>query len=131
VKCATWYTQYGRLDLLFWTTGPEPANENETGKTNRLASTSCARIDLFTKSITKSSMVINLDFNQANSIPFELTYQAMVPNDSEIWNIIEDGDVEALKKALVMQTASLTDRDENGRSYLSVSITLDSDSCAI
>jgi hypothetical protein len=76
-------------------------------------------------------MVINLDFNQANSIPFELTYQAMVPNDSEIWNIIEDGDVEALKKALVMQTASLTDRDENGRSYLSVSITLDSDSCAI
>jgi hypothetical protein len=49
----------------------------------------------------------------------------MVPNDSEVFKIIDAGDVEALKKALAMKTASLTDRDENGRSLLSVSIKSD------
>jgi hypothetical protein len=55
----------------------------------------------------------------------KLTYQAMVPNDSEVFKIIDAGDVEALKKALAMKTASLTDRDENGRSLLSVRIKSD------
>lgn len=94
--------------------------------TNQLASNSCARIDLFTESATGSLAYISLDFNQACSIPFKLYYQAMVPNDSNIWKIVEAGDVEALREAFVMQTASLTDRDEDGRSLLGVSITLDS-----
>jgi hypothetical protein len=54
-----------------------------------------------------------------------LTYQAMVPNDSEVFKIVNAGDVKALKKALAMKIASLTDRDEDGRSLLSVRNTPD------
>jgi hypothetical protein len=41
---ATWYTQHGRLELLFWTTGILSAVENGTGKMNQSASTSFAKI---------------------------------------------------------------------------------------
>jgi hypothetical protein len=49
----------------------------------------------------------------------------MVPNDSEVFKIVNAGDVKALKKALAMKIASLTDRDEDGRSLLSVRNTPD------
>lgn len=50
-----------------------------------------------------------------------LTYQAMRPNDSELFTIIATGAVEDLTNALELGAASLTDRDEEGRSLLNVS----------
>ena len=50
-----------------------------------------------------------------------LTYQAMIPNDSKLFTIIATGTVEDLTNALELGAASLTDRDEEGRSLLNVS----------
>jgi hypothetical protein len=50
-----------------------------------------------------------------------ITYQAMIPNDSEVFKIAGWGEVKELIELLVKGTASLTDRDEEGRSLLNVS----------
>ena len=100
-------------------------NENTARKTKDLTSVYPARITLFTRSKPESTVCVNLDFNPLWDLPMKLTYQAMVPNDSEVFKIVDAGDIEALKKAFVMKTASLTDRDEDGRSLLSVRIISD------
>jgi hypothetical protein len=125
-KFAAWQTQNGRIELSFWSPDTDSDGEIGIGKTTHSASTAFARIALFTRSVTKSTVCVNFDFNPLVNLPIKLTYQAMVPNNQGVFKTIETGDVEALKKALAMKTASLTDRVENGRSLLSVSITLDS-----
>jgi hypothetical protein len=50
-----------------------------------------------------------------------ITYQAMIPNDSKVFKIAESGKVEDLIGLLKNGDASLTDRDEEGRSILNVS----------
>jgi hypothetical protein len=113
------------MELSFWSASTDVDDENRARKTKCLTSPDLARITLFTRSRTKSIVCVNLDFNPLWNLPMKLTYQVMVPNDSEVFKIIDAGDVEALKNALAMKTASLTDRDENGRSLLSVSIKSD------
>jgi len=113
------------MELSFWLTSTVVDNENTARKTKDLTSVYPARITLFTRSKTESTVCVNLDFNPLWDLPMKLTYQAMVPNDSEVFKIVDAGDVEALKKAFVMKTASLTDRDEDGRSLLSVRIISD------
>jgi hypothetical protein len=49
-----------------------------------------------------------------------ITYQAMIPDDSEVFEIAGFGKVEDLIKLLRNGDASLTDRDEEGRSILNV-----------
>jgi len=124
-KFTAWQTQFGRMELSFWLTSTVVDNENTARKTKDLTSVYPARITLFTRSKTESTVCVNLDFNPLWDLPMKLTYQAMVPNDSEVFKIVDAGDVEALKKAFVMKTASLTDRDEDGRSLLSVRIISD------
>ena len=113
------------MELSFWSTSTDVDNENKARKTEHLTSVDLARITFFTRSRTESTVCVNLDFNPLWDLPMKLTYQAMVPNDSEVFEIVDAGDVEALKKAFASKTASLTDRDEDGRSLLSVRIISD------
>ena len=61
------------------------------------------------------------DFDPTLRLTPHLTYQAMRPNDSKLFTIIATGTVEDLTNALELGAASLTDRDEEGRSLLNVS----------
>jgi len=108
------------MDLSFWSSRTDVGDETRDRKNKNQITTDLARITLFTKSRTKSTFCVNLDFNPLQGFPMKLTYQAMVPNDSEVFEIVDSGDVEALQKALAAKTTSLTDRDEDGRSLLSV-----------
>jgi hypothetical protein len=113
------------MDLSFWSSRTDVGDENRARKTTTPTTTDLARITLFTRSRTKSTFCVNLDFNPLCGFPMKLTYQAMVPNDSEVFIIVDSGNVEALQKALAAKKASLTDRDEDGRSLLSVRIVSD------
>ncbi len=67
------------------------------------------------------SFRIALHLNPRLSPSAMITYQATRPNKSEVFTIVRFGKVEDLIKALEAKTASLTDRDEEGRSLLNVS----------
>ena len=51
-----------------------------------------------------------------------LTFHAIVPDDSEVFRVVEGGSVRKLKKLLDSRTASLGDCDSMGRSLLHVSL---------
>jgi hypothetical protein len=51
-----------------------------------------------------------------------ITYQAMIPNDSAVFKIARSGKIKDLIELFEKGTAFLTDRDERGRSLLSVSL---------
>jgi hypothetical protein len=124
-KFTAWDTQHGRMELSFWPASTDADDDDDARKTKYLTAIDLARMSFFTRSRTKSTVCVNLDFNPLGDLPMKLTYQVMVPNDSEVFGIVDAGDVEALKKAFAMKTASLTDRDEDGRSLLSVRIISD------
>lgn len=50
-----------------------------------------------------------------------LTFRAMVPDDSEVFRVVEGGSVKKLKKLISSGRASLGDCDSMGRSLLNVS----------
>lgn len=50
-----------------------------------------------------------------------LTFRAIVPDDSEVFRVVEGGSVRKLKKLLASGAASLGDCDSMGRSLLNVS----------
>ena len=51
-----------------------------------------------------------------------LSVSALLPFDAEPFLLIEEGDLDGLIRSLSLREAFLTDRDEEGRSLLSVSI---------
>jgi hypothetical protein len=80
-----------------------------------------AKVTIVPNSYRIRSLRVIFDFPPIlNPIP-KITYQAMIPNDSEVFQIIASGQVEKLIEALDVGSISLTDRDEEGRSLLNVS----------
>jgi len=51
-----------------------------------------------------------------------LTFRAIVPDDSEVFRVVEGGSVGKLKRLLSSGAASLEDCDSMGRSLLNVSL---------
>ena len=51
-----------------------------------------------------------------------LSISALLPDDSEVFRLIEEGDLNGLKRSLSLREAFLNDRDLEGRSLLNVSI---------
>ena len=51
-----------------------------------------------------------------------LSISALLPHDSEVFHLIEEGDLSGLIQLLSLREASLTDRDRDGRCLLHVSI---------
>lgn len=49
-----------------------------------------------------------------------LSFHAIIPDDSEVFRLVEGGDIEGLTKLLQRRSASLTDCDTKGRSLLGV-----------
>jgi len=80
-----------------------------------------ATVTITPGTIEKSSFRIVFDFTPQHDPLAKITYQTVIPNSSEIFSIIQSGDVTRLIRALQNGNASLTVRDEQGRSLLNVS----------
>jgi hypothetical protein len=97
------------MKLLFWSPNTGSDGKDSIRKITYLALTAFARITLFTRLVKESTIRVNFDFNLLRNLLIKLIYQAIVLNNLEVFKIIKAGNVEALKKALAIKTASLTD----------------------
>jgi hypothetical protein len=115
-------TPHGRVDTSFWTVSDKfsvsGADENASATTDRDFG---AKIAIVPSCSKPSQFRVVFDFTPYLDPKPKITYQAMIPNNSKIFSIIEFGQVEEFVEALEQGTASLTDRDEQGRSLLNVS----------
>lgn len=122
---SAWNTSYGRIYASFRAhsvdSGVQADDADVVGAVDQAFS---ARIAIVPKTTGTSSSYIVFDFaSNAASIDLsvKLTYFPMVPNDSRVFTIVRDGEIDQLVEAFEEGYASLNDRDEQGRSLLNVS----------
>ncbi|KUJ18790.1 uncharacterized protein LY89DRAFT_717327 [Mollisia scopiformis] len=115
-------TPYGRVTAVFWQN--KSSLQDDSVKENQSTQSSiAAQIAIHPNGETSSPFRIVLDLDTRLNPLARITYQAMIPNNSEIFTIIEHGELKDLTRALESRMASLSDRDENGRSLLNYAIT--------
>ena len=117
-RCGMWRNRYGRVLAEFRSI---QASEHGTISERCPQSFIAAKIAIQSSVGALGSFRIALHLNPRLSPSAMITYQATRPNNSEVFTIVGFGKVEDLLKALEANTASLTDRDEEGRSLLNVS----------
>ena len=109
------------MQASFWAVS-EDSNLKIWGDATNIANkTVAARLAIVPNSIGTSPFRVVLDFTPHLDPSATITYQAMIPNDSEVFEIAGSGEVKELIGLLEKGIASLTDRDEEGRSLLNVS----------
>lgn len=118
---AAWMTPYGRVQASFWGVSDDLNLSTREDAIGTVDKTIAARLAIVPPSIETPSFRVVFDFNPYLDPPATITYQAMIPNDSEVFKIASVGEVRDLLKLLEGGTASLTDRDEEGRSLLNMS----------
>jgi hypothetical protein len=115
-----WRTPYGMMTAYFWTYQPSSKDSlTEIGRSRK--ETIIAKIAICPKNVSGRAFRIVLDLSPFLNPPAQITYQTVRPNSSEIFSILKHGDLGNLMAALNNKTASLADRDEQGRSLLNVS----------
>lgn len=118
-----WATPYGRVEASFWTVSNGfhlgPAGEDIDEATDKALA---ARVAIVPTRTVASSFRIVFDFTPRLDPLAKITYQAMIQNDSEVFDFVRNDQVTKLVEALQKGTASLNDRDEQGRSLLNVSL---------
>lgn len=115
----TWETPYGKVLANFWHIQNSP-EQRPTSEGFPAQSSIAAKIVINPREKSCHPFQIVFDLDHCLN-PFAIiTYQATIPNDSKIFRIMKHGNLEDLLKALEAKTASLTDRDEEGRSLLNV-----------
>jgi len=111
----------GRLDISFWDVIEKSrfkvVEEDGESTTTDIAAT----LSIIPNDTKKSASSLTFSFTLHINPLVKISYQAMKPNDSEVFKIVKFGDVETLIRAIESGSASLTDQDEKGRSLLSVS----------
>ncbi len=117
-RYGTWQNRHGKVLAEF--TSVQASEHGIVGK-GCLQSFVTAKIAIQSNVGALGAFRIALDLNPRLSPSATITYQAILPNDSEIFKIVRSGKPKDLLKALEAKTASLTDRDEEGRSLLNVS----------
>jgi hypothetical protein len=111
-------TRYGRIEVSFSTisNGITVPDEDSLGIIDEAFTARVAIVPC----VCRRFRVI-FDFNPTIDLTPKITYQAIIPNSSEVFKIVASGNVEELIKTLNLGTTSLTVRDEEGRSLLNVS----------
>jgi hypothetical protein len=118
-NASTWMIPHGRVEVSFWTS----SNGSHLGIADGNSSVStAARVTIIPSRTIISSIRLQLDFAQHLDPSARITYQATIPNDSEVFFLVSTGQVKQLIEALDKGTAHLADRDEEGRSLLNVSV---------
>jgi len=120
-RTTSWLTLSARVDASFWT-----SKRNNTDKIDQTEELVAAKVAVIPRNTT-SGFRIEFDLTVQKACQnlslhaMKVAYQAMVPDDSEIFRIASHGKVEELIAAVCKGTARLTDRDTAGRSLLNVS----------
>jgi hypothetical protein len=68
----------------------------------------------------RASFFQHMTQNGGYSFAPTISFHAVIPNDSKVFQLVEDGDLDGLKQMLQDGLASLTDCDMDGRSLLGV-----------
>ncbi|CZR63154.1 uncharacterized protein PAC_13051 [Phialocephala subalpina] len=120
---AAWMTPYGRVETAFWTISSHSGGIffPEATITTRHRGFA-ARVALIPADPTAHSFRVVFDFTSHFNISANISYQAMIPNDSEVFKIVSSGQIKRLIEAVEQGTASLTDRDQEGRSLLNYAV---------
>jgi hypothetical protein len=113
-----WRTPYGTVVARFWRSQPYLENCSIDVR-SEIQTLIGAQIAINSKGSSETYRII-LELDLCLNPSARITYQATRPNDSEIFSIVRFGNLEDLLKVLEEKTASLTDRDEEGRSLLNV-----------
>jgi hypothetical protein len=117
---AAWMTPYGRVQASFWTVSNDSNLKTRRGATNTVNKTVAARLVIVPSGIGTSPFHMIFNFSPRLDPSATVTYQAIIPNDSKVFEIVGSGDVKELIELLEKGTASLTDCDEDGCSLLLV-----------
>lgn len=119
---SNWNTPYESVRTSFWEfSGDSVQVSRERNDIDTSDKGFAASITIVPRDLRTSSFRVVFDITPHLDPAAKITYQAIRPNDSEIFRIVTSGEVERLIEALARGTASLTDRDEDGRSLLNVS----------
>lgn len=92
---------------------------DHSGKDSEIAAT---RLIIVPNGAGMSPLRVVVDLAPRLNPTATITYQAMIPNNSAVFKIARSGKVTDLIELFEKGTAFLTDRDEQGRSLLSVSL---------
>lgn len=120
----SWTLQHSRLGAIFRTLLLPDAEDQDTEVTHEAFT---ARLFITPVSAPSPSFQIVIDLasktHQDRAIYFTptLTFRAMVPDDSEVFRVVEGGSIKKLKRLINSGRASLGDCDSMGRSLLNVS----------
>ena len=115
----------GRLDAIFRTVILPDAEDQDTESADDAFA---AKLLITPVSAPNSNFQIVIDVasktyrDRTMYLTPMLTFRAIVPDDSELFRVVEGGSVRKLKKLLNNGMASLGDCDSMGRSLLNVSI---------
>ncbi|KAE8452639.1 hypothetical protein EG329_013898 [Mollisiaceae sp. DMI_Dod_QoI] len=117
-KHAAWTTPYGKVQASFWASSNDSNLRTRKDATRTANKTVAARMAFIPSSNRTSLFRVVFDFVPHLNPSATITYQTIIPNDSKVFKIVRFGEVEELIELLENGTASLTDRDEEGRSLL-------------
>lgn len=119
---STWINPYWRIQASILDLTNAPYDDSTKGNDKKTSEKEfIANIKIVPRHMGTSSFRVIFDINPYFDPSLKITYQAIRPNDSEIFKIVTSGQLQKLLWALENVTASLTDRDEEGRSLLHVS----------
>jgi hypothetical protein len=109
------------VQASFWSVSNDSNLKIREDATRTASKTVAARLAIIPSNIKTSLFRVVFDFTPHLDPSATITYQAMVPNYSKVFKIAGSGEVKELIELLEKGAASLTDRDEEGRSHLNVS----------
>ncbi len=109
------------MQASFWAVSNDSNLKNQGDATGTAKKSVTARLTIVPSSIRTSPFRVVFDFTPHIDPCATIKYQAVIPNDSEVFKIASSGGVKELFKLLEKGLASLTDHDEEGRSLLNVS----------
>jgi hypothetical protein len=110
-------TRHGFVEFTYWI-DPKGSHLGFTNERTDASRLNLARLSIVPRKTARFRIVI--DMTPCLNLPARITYQPTIRNDSEVFDIAKSGQVEALERAIGKGTASLEDRDEQGRPLLYV-----------
>ena len=111
--------------MMARTVAPD-SSQNHFGIANEVATAAFAGTITLLPKTKRKKLKIRAFFSQymmkngTFSFAPTLSFHAVIPDDSPVFRLVEDGDLEGLKQMLQDGLASVTDCDTRGRSLLAV-----------
>lgn len=109
------------MQASFWSLSEDPHLKTRECAITAANEILAARLSIFPSGETSSHLRVVFDFTPRLNPYATVTYQATLPNDSEVFKIAASGEIKSLLGLIENRCASLTDQDEDGRSLLNVS----------